>query len=345
MKQLLHVLALISVVLFILAGITSLLLFNIERQAFESAAYKQAFETQGLYDRMPAILASAVQGMIAQNPNAYPFLKELTVDDWQSTITSILPSEDVRTLTDSALDSTFAYVNQRSDSVVISLQPIKTRLAGPSGMDIVNQFLGTQPACTFEQLTQMGLGLLGGDITLCNPPAEAMGLIAPFIQGQLQAVTANFPDQITLVPNAENGTPNDPRQKLHMVRSAIRFSPFFVLLLFLSIALFAVRNLRDLLVWWGWPLTITGFVSAVIALLGAPVIGLLLQVLIQRQGFIPIPPLLLPSIAETVRAVTGQMLSPVIWQGLVMAVLGGGMVVAGFLLGKRAVHEANEIGL
>lgn len=339
MRQVLYILAIFCAILFIIAGVASLLLFNIERRAFDSTTYKQAFEKQGLYDRMPAILASAVQGMIGQNPAAYPFLRELTVTDWQSTITSILPAEDVRALTDSALDSTFEYVNQRSDSVVITLVPIKARLAGPAGMDIVNQFLSTQPACTFEQLQQMALGFLGGQIALCNPPPEAMGLIAPFVQSQLQTVTANFPDQITLVSGTESGAPNDPRRTLHLVRSAVRFSPFFVFLLLLSIAVFAVRSMQDLLVWWGWPLSITGFFSTVIALVGAPAIGLFLQFLIQSQGFIPLPPLLAPSISETISAVTGQMLSPVIWQGLVMTVIGGMMLVLGFFLPRRIVTE------
>jgi hypothetical protein len=208
-------------------------------------------------------------------------------------------------------------------------------------MDIMNQFLSTQPACTIEQLQQMALGFLGGSISLCNPPPEALGLIAPFIQGQLQTVIANFPDQVTLVPAADSSTPNDPRLKLHLVRSAVRFSPFLPLLLLLSIALFAVRSVRDLLVWWGWPLAVTGFGSALIALVGAPVVGLFLQFIIRTQGFIPLPALLAPSITETVSAVAGQMLSPVIWQGLAMAVMGATMIVMGFLLGRRVVYQVS----
>jgi hypothetical protein len=205
----------------------------------------------------------------------------------------------------------------------------------------VNQFLSTQPDCTFEQLQQMALGFLGGDIALCNPPPEAMGLIAPFIQSQMQSVTAAFPDQVTLVPGTDTGTQNDPRAKLHLVRSAIHFSPFFIVLLLLSIALFAVRSIRDLLLWWGWPLTITGFISAVIALIGAPVIGLLLRLVIENQGFIPLPPLLTPIIAETTSAVAAQILTPVVWQGLVMAVTGGIMAGISFFMMRRNSDSLN----
>jgi hypothetical protein len=328
-------LAAICAILFILSGVTVLFLFNIERRVFESSTYKQAFEEQGLYERMPALLATALQGMIAQNPGAYPFLKELSSEDWQGTIASLLPPDELRAVADGALDSTFDYVNNRTDSAVITLVPIKARLAGPAGSDIVTQFLSTQPACTFEQLQQMALGFLGGSIALCNPPPEAMGLIAPFIQSQMQNVTAAFPDQVTIIPGADSDTPNDPRVQLHLVRSAVRFSPYFVFLLLLAVAVFAVRSLRDFLVWWGWPLLITGAVAGLFALIGAPVITLLLQVLIQTQGAIFLPPLFAATIAETAGAVTRQILSPVAVQGFILAIIGLFMVGISLFLKNR----------
>lgn len=340
MRLTLSILATLCAILFIITGTATLLLFNIEQRAFDSATYKRAFEQQHLYDRMPAILATAVQGMIVQNPATYPFLKELTVEDWQATIASLLPPEEIRAVTDSALDSTFDYVNRKTDAAVITLVPIKARLAGQTGVDIVTQFLSTQPACTIDQLQQMALGFLGGNIALCNPPPEAMGLIAPFLQSQMGTVTAAIPDQITIIAGTDSGTQSDPRLKLHMVRSAVRFSPFFVVLLLLSIALFAVRSIRDLLVWWGWPLATTGFFSFIIALVGGSAMGLFLQFVIQTQGLIPLPPLLAPTITETISGVAGELIRPVIWQGLVMTVIGGVMFVVGYLLPTRVVPEA-----
>lgn len=339
MRLTLSILATLSAILFIIAGTATLLLFNIEQRAFDSATYKQAFEKQNLYDRMPAILATAVQSMIAQNPAAYPFLKELSAEDWQSTIATVLPPEELRAVADGALDSTFDYVNRKTDVAVITLVPIKARLTGQTGVGIVTQFLSTQPACTIEQLQQMALGFLGGNIALCNPPAEAMGLIAPFLESQMGTVASAIPDQITIIAGTDSGTQNDPRVRLHMVRSAVRFSPFFVILLLLSIALFAARSIRDLLVWWGWPLATTGFFSFVIALVGGPAMGLFLQFVIQTQGLIPLPPLLAPTITETLTGVAGELVRPVIWQGLALTVIGGIMFVVGFLLPRSVVTE------
>jgi hypothetical protein len=327
--------AAICAALFVIAGVPVLLLFNIERQAFSSATYKQAFENQRLYERMPALIAATLSGTLSQNGALPPFLKELTAEEWQTTIPTLLPPEELRAMTDQTLDSAFDYLNFRSNSVVISLLPIKARLAGEGGINVVRGFLRTQPDCTLEQLTQMGLGLLSGNIALCNPPEEAIGFFAPFIQSQLQTITATFPDQIALVPGTESGTPNDPRLKLQWVRSGIVFSPFFLFLLLLTIAVFAVRSIRDLLVWWGWPLLITGGLAAMIALVGAPLIGAVLQLIIQIYGAAFLPPLLASAIAETASAVAGQMLVPVILQGFVLAVIGLMMVIAGMLFGRR----------
>jgi hypothetical protein len=331
----LKTLAAICGALFVLAGVPVLLMFNIEQKAFSSATYKQAFENQGLYERMPALVAATLSTTLSQNGTLPPFLKELTAEEWQMTISTLLPPEELRAMTDQTLDSTFDYLNLRSNSVVVSLLTIKARLAGEGGVNVVRDFLRTQPDCTLDQLTQMGLGLLSGNIALCNPPDEAMSFFAPFIQSQLQAIVAAFPDQIALVPGTESGTPNDPRLKLQWVRSGIAFSPFFLFLLLLAIAVFAVRSVRDLLVWWGWPLLITGTLAALIALVGSPLIGGMLQLIIQIYGAAFLPPMLASAIGETASAVASQMLVPVIIQGLVLAVIGLLMVIAGTLLGKR----------
>lgn len=335
MRELLKTLAAICAVLFIFASVPVLLLFNIERKVFTSTTYKQAFEDQRLYERMPSLLAAALTSTISQNESTVPFLRELSVEEWQVTISSILPPEELRAMTNQALDSTFDYLNFRSSSVIISILPVKVQLAGEAGVNVVRQFLRTQPECTVEQLTQMALGLLGGNIALCNPPEEAMGLLAPFIQSQLQTINATFPNEIALVPGTDSGTPNDPRLQLQMVRSAIKFSPFFVILLLLTVAVFAVRSIRDMLIWWGWPLLITGVISGLIALIGSPIVGWFLQILIQSQGAVFLPPILASSIGETASAVASQMLVPVAVQGFIIAVIGLMMVVVGTFIFKR----------
>lgn len=323
-----------------MSSVIVLLLFNIERKAFSSETYKQAFADQGLYQRIPALLASMLTTSIAENQNAIPLLRVLTVTDWQTSITTLLPPEELKVLSDNALDSTFDYLNGKTDSAVISLVPVKTYLVGESGLQVVRQFLSLQPQCTTEQLTQMALGLLGGQIALCNPPEEALGLMAPFIQGQLQAMTSLLPDQLAFIPGTSSNTPNDPRLKLNAVRSAIKLTPFIPVLFLFGIAVFAVRTLREWLVWWGWPILITGVISVFTALVGSPLIGWILRLLIQNQGTIFIPSILATSIGETASAVARQMLVPVMLQGSILAFLGLGMVIASMFISGQTIYTS-----
>jgi len=327
--------AAICAVLFVISSVLVLLLFNIERKAFSSATYKQAFENQGLYQRMPAILGTTLTTYVAENGSTVPFLQALTAEDWQNSIALLLPPEELKGMANNALDATFDYLNGRTNSATLSLLPVKTHLAGESGLQIVLQILRRQPACTSEQLTQMALGLFGGQIVLCNPPEEAIGLMMPFIQSQLQTMTAIFPNEVTFIPGVASGTPDDPRLKLNALRSAIKLTPFIPALLLFGIAVFAVRSLVDWLTWWGWSFMIAGGVSVLIALFGSPVVGGILRLLIQNQGVFPVPPVLASSIAETAGAVAGQMLTPIVIEGFILGFAGLGMVIVAVLLTKR----------
>src|SRR5688500_8421819 len=188
---------------------------------------------------MTARLATALTSTMGQNINAIPFLRELAPEDWQNTITMLLPPEELKTTADIALDSMFDYLNGRSNSAAISLLPLKTQLAGPSGMNVVLQILTLQPPCTVEQLTQMALGVLGGQIALCNPPPEALNLMTPFLQSQLQTMTTIIPNEVTFIPGTLSGTPQDPRLPLNRVRSIIKLTPLLPLLLLIGITTFA----------------------------------------------------------------------------------------------------------
>jgi hypothetical protein len=327
--------AAVCAVLFVISAVLVLLVFNIEAQAFSSKTYKQAFANQRLYERMPGILATTLTAYVAQNGSALPFLQALTVEDWQNNIVLLLPSEELRAMADQTLDAIFEYLNGRTNAVVISLMPVKVRLAGDSGVQLILQILARQPACTAEQLTQMAMGLFGGQISLCSPPPEATGFMMPFIQTQVQSMTALLPNELTLISPTMSGALEDPRVRLNSARALIRLTPFIPLLFLLGIAIFAVRRLSDWLNWWGWPLMAAGGMGALIGLFGSPVIGGILQVLIRTQGGFLIPPAFASLIAETASAVARQMLVPVIIQGLILGVIGLAMVIFATLLTSR----------
>jgi hypothetical protein len=246
-------------------------------------------------------------------------------------------------MSNNALDATFDYLNGRSNSAVISLSPLKTQLAGEPGVQLVLQILRRQPACTAEQLTQMALGIFGGQIALCNPPEQAIGLMMPFIQSQLQTITTLFPNEVTLISSTALGTPQDPRVRLNAIRSGIKLTLFLPVLFLFGIAVFAVRSLRDLFTWWGWPFLFAGGISVFVALLGAPLIGGILRLVIQTQGSFFIPPVLAAALGETASAVAQEMLVPVLIQGLIIAASGVGMLAVAVLVPRRPADQITYV--
>jgi hypothetical protein len=322
--------------LFIITGVTALLLINIERKAFSSATYKQAFENQNLYERMPTILANALSTVVTQNQNLPTFVKTLTVSNWEATIRSILPARELRALTDETLDSIFNYVNRRTDSVVISIVPLKSHLVGPPGVEVIKQIIRAQPACTVEQLQAIALGFLsGGDIILCHPPEDVMQLLQPVIESQTQYLVAVLPNEITLVPPVLSGTPNDPRLRLHNLRLIMLVSPLVPAAFLLGVTIFAVRGLRGWLSWWGLPLLATGAGALFVAWLGSPVIGFIVRTFMQNWGASFIPSILLATIQETASSVASEILKPVAIQGGILVLAGLGMTVLALLVPRR----------
>ena len=326
----------ICAVLFIITGVMALLLFNIERTAFSSATYKQAFENQNLYARMPSILANTLSVTIVQNQNTPTFIKTLTLTDWEAAISSMLPPEELKAITDDALDSIFDYINRKTDSVTISIIPLKSHLIGASGVEVVKQVLRAQPACTTEQLQAIALGFLsGGDIILCSPPEDVLTFLTPVIESQIQIMTVAIPDEVTLMSSVLSGTPNDPRLRLNNVRLLMLLSPLLPAVFLLGITIFAVRGLKDWLAWWGWPIFMTGAGGLLLAVLGSPVIGFIVRRFMQIQGAGFIPPSLLATMQETASSVTREILKPVTLEGSILALIGLGMAVVAVFVVRR----------
>jgi len=254
MKEIGKILAGICAALFVVSGAAALLIFNIEQKTFSSETYKQAFKEQSLYTQTPSLIAS----VLSESPNNFSttsaLLSVLNRDELALVISSLLPPADIEAITNDTLDSGFAFMNSESDSVTLSLLPLKNNLTGEGGVRAFTQILQAQPDCTFEQLFQIGAGLLSSNATLmlCNPPPDILQMAMPLIQAQLQTTVANIPDQLTLV-TSENIEASNFRSRLDRIRTVMKWTPILPLFLLAALTLFAVRSLNEWLKWWGIP--------------------------------------------------------------------------------------------
>jgi len=130
-------------------------------------------------------------------------------------------------------------------------------------------------------------------------------------------------------------TPEGPRLRLDRFRTLMKITPVFPVIFLFVLTIFAIRSLIDWLKWWGYPFLITGGITSLIALLGAPMLGLIIQVLLQTQAAGFLPPIFFSAMRETISAVTSQILKPVLIEGLVLAILGQGMGIVSMYLARK----------
>ena len=280
-----RVFAVIFAALFVGSAMISLFLTNINRRLFTASTYISVLNRQQVYTRLPQVIAEQLVltdpmgGSAGDVTGTAAFMKNIDVTDWENIITSLVPPDVLSSNTETFLVQLFAYLNGNQDSVSISWVPLKNRLASPAGLDSLLVLIRDQPSCSVLQLAQMELALRGtpNASVLCRPPEIVLNLMTPAIRSVLDSAVSQLPDQTTILSPATGNVPgnagmsgNGPSAKFRRSRLWMLLSPDFPIGFLLLVTLLAVRNLKDLLHWWGIPLFISGgisFASAVIALL------------------------------------------------------------------------------
>jgi hypothetical protein len=311
--------------------VLALFLFNFDRKAFTAETYQRAFASDDFYNKVPSMMADTMTSPGTDQSKIPDIMQGMSKEGWEAFFRTLLPPETLKVMGDDVLNSTFAYLNMQSDSAQLNLAPLKGGLASDTGVQAVLSLLGTLPECNFLQIAQMSLNLFsGGKIELCNPPADLYPLLSPVIQGQLQVTAAVIPDQVTIMSAPPQ---DDPRQQLSTARLIMRSSPFVPLIFLLGLTILAVRSYKTLLSWWGIPILITGAVAFVMSLIGAPVFGAVLERFLVDRMPAYLPVILLDHASDLASVMVQTLLSPVMWQGLILAFIGMVLALASLLVG------------
>jgi hypothetical protein len=319
----------VCAILFVLTGVFALFLFNVEWKAFSAGTYKQAFKEQGLYEDAPTLIAGMLTETAQEETDSEPsFLSVLGRDGLETVIASLVPPDQLEALTDSILDAVFAFLNGESDSITVSLAPLKQNLTGEAGVQVFMQVLSASPDCTPEQVLEFALGSLSTEdgLIFCKPPEEAMALVAPLIESQIQSMMRGIPDEIALPLGAQERS-RQFIERLNRIRTLMQLSLLVPIVFLLLILIFAIRNLNEWLTWWAIPFVITGGLSALLALIGAPFIRLVLDFAFQ-QGTSEMPAVFLDLMPDMAGSLAKQILRPLAIEGIILAVIGVGMLVA-----------------
>ncbi len=326
-------LSIILASLFVITTIMAILSFNFDRRAFTAETYQRAFVREDFYNKLPALMAKALASPGTDTGQLPPIMQGMSIEAWESFIRALLPPESLKAMGDNVLVSTFAYLNMQSNQVQVDLQPIKTSMASETGSQAVLSLLSSLPACTAEQIARASVNLLmGGQIEFCNPPADLLPLVTPIIQAQLQFTASIIPDQMTILTAPLQ---NDPRQRLQLIRFFMRLSPILPIACLLGMTFLAVRSLNDWLKWWGIPTLVSGFLTFVMGILGAPIMGRVIAYILSKRLPNYLPDFLTSFTSDFASAMVRALLVPVIWQGLTLIILGCAMTGYLYYLNRK----------
>jgi hypothetical protein len=348
-----RLIALALAALFILTAILSFLFSTLGRQLFNADLYKRALVDQRLYERLPGLIAEMVTSTaLSDSPVGMPpFIASLKASDWEGLIRTLLPPADLKAMTEDTLDQVFAFLRGESDTATISLVQLKARLSSQAGVDAVMDLLRAQPACTAEQVIQLGAAALGGqgEIVLCSPPEYILELVAPMIQALLEQTAASLPDQAIVLKPGFGGSAsqpgplgNDPVRTLRTVRLILGLSPLLPLGLLLLIALFAVRSIKGWMRWWGIPIFLAGLACLGLGLILIPAFDLAWALFVVAR----IPAYLPADIAdlgrELVRAVLGGLAGSIIPGAALLTLPGLAAWIGSYFIKARQELAAPE---
>jgi hypothetical protein len=230
--------------------------------------------------------------------------------EWESILVNIIDPVWLQTQTETIIDQFFDVLLTSEDPsntpILISLSELKKRLAGPEGSQAFLLILEAQTPCSIEQLLgllQMGLGLPTSiESLLCRPPEYVLSELTPVIETFLSGAVAQVPDQIPInLPDSLTGNPessnsqessitfkSNPIQILRGTRTVISLSPLLPLVLISLVTIFAVRSVRDFLLWWGISFLAAGTITLLLAIILFPTTNwALAQVLPEETGIFP----------------------------------------------------------
>jgi hypothetical protein len=112
----------------------------------------------------------------------------------------------------------------------------------------------------------------------------------------------------------------------------MRLSPIVPLIFLFIMTILAVNSLKSWLKWWGIPFIIAGGLASLMSLSGAPATRAIFQKFLVNIMPAFLPTVMLDYAGNLASAMVQALLNPVLFQGLVLAVIGLVMVTGTYFI-------------
>jgi hypothetical protein len=279
--------------------------------------------------------------LLGESSNGIPaVMQNLTTGDWQALLSILLPPDTLKAMTESTLDQVFAYINGGAESVFIPMDSLKQRLLSPSGAALFLQVLNLQPPCNEQDISQLLTGTSTGGLVFCKPPEDILPLIKVVLPELLKAIVPQIPDKVFIIQPPATGTfipgsgpfGSDPISTLRTVRLLMRLSLIIPILFLLIITVFAVRNIKSWMRWWGIPFLVAGIISVGLGIAIVPAFNIAWTWFIASQIPVFIPSVLPEIGQELLSSILKTLSSWIIIPGIVLGAIGLSAWIGSFYL-------------
>jgi hypothetical protein len=223
------------------------------------------------------------------------------------------------------VDQIFIRINDATAQPGLSLNPFKQIIAENS-KSAFDEYFQSLPDCTTAELLGMGANALLGQeqnpVIACNPPEMLREVMTVPLQLALESAVQGLPDQIKVFSAV-----GEIAKTIRTARALMNWSPLLPLF-FLGLTTFlAVRSWRSLLIWWGYPLLISGLFTLVISLLVSPAVFASFSMLIFPNLPVNLVPEVIDLISDVLSEVTRGLALPIQSQAAILSLIGLGMVI------------------
>lgn len=343
-----RILGILFLVLFVITAPVSALMMNLETRTFAIETYRDILSPEAIESTLPDLLTQTIWATASQPGSLLSPLKGVRTEDVKSLLTFVLPPEALKSMSTGLSSQLYDYIQGKSTSVAISLEPLAGGLNTKAGVEGFTRFLENFPKCSLAQLkTLLTTGAFADQdgLFLCNPPGEfhsELGTILfnAFIPTQIQILTQFMPKEVVLLQR----TPAEDhlREQVARARNLFQYSWVVPAACLLVASLFAVRSVIGWLGWWGWGLLAAGGLGAGGAWVGGPILSTAVDEALTHKlsGLVAtfIPPVfsamvdtavrvLMEPIRRAVHTVLTQALASTLHQCLVLGGIGIIMVI------------------
>jgi hypothetical protein len=319
--------AAILVPVFILLTFTSILLMAVDVKVFNPDFYLEVLKEEDFFEKIPEIAAVQIRYAMGydpclesqencddtrgESPSDGPpgYFQALSQKDWELLISGLLPPEWMEEEVQEVTGNLFSSLDTGKGelAIKISLEDLKDRLSGQSGIDAIAQLLEAQPECSKDDLLEMtrileGRQEPGKDFLSCHPPDDFLKNYAPQLEVLLRRSLRDVPDSIDLGKDLFQdddhfikmfGVEVPPYLFVKWIRWSIRMSPLFCIGLLMIIGLLAVYSYRGISGWWGYPLAVSGFIGLALAISVGPLASWLTSTFLRGRAISGISPVMI----------------------------------------------------